>query len=54
MAKDKIYELNYKIEGLKRMIKRKAKREFNRSIKRIQNAKLKVVDQFLEFDHPHK
>lgn len=26
MAKDKIFELNYKIEGLKRMCKRKQKR----------------------------
>ena len=35
MAKDKVFELNYKIEGLKRMMKRKVKRGLKNRYKSV-------------------
>jgi hypothetical protein len=41
MAKDKIYELKYKIEGLNRMIARKIKRGQKNRYKSLQKQKQK-------------
>ena len=39
MAKDKVVELNYKIEGLKRIIKRKVKRGLKNIYKSVTKEK---------------
>lgn len=44
MAKDKVFELNYKIEGLKRMIKRKVKRGLKNRYKSINKEKQRNID----------
>jgi len=44
MAKDKIFELNYKIEGLKRMIKRKVKRGLKNRYNSINKEKQRNID----------
>ena len=51
MAKDKNFEYKYKIEGLRRMIKRKIKRGRIQRIKGIQNQKRDDDNHYL-FNNP--
>lgn len=44
MAKDKVVELNYKIEGLKRMIKRKVKRGLKNRYKSVTKEKQRNIN----------
>lgn len=44
MAKDKVVELNYKIEGLKRMIKRKVKRGLKNRYKSVNKEKQRNIN----------
>ena len=45
MAKDKIFELNYKIEGLRRMIKRKVKRGLKNRYKSLDKEKQRNINE---------
>lgn len=47
MAKDKIFELKYKIEGLKRMCKRKVKR----GLKKRKRSLMKQKEQLIPGDN---
>jgi hypothetical protein len=44
MAKDKVFELNYKIEGLKRMMKRKVKRGLKNRYKSVFKEKQRNIN----------
>jgi hypothetical protein len=44
MAKDKVFELNYKIEGLKRMMKRKVKRGLKNRYKSVIKEKQRNIN----------
>ena len=44
MAKSKEFELKYKIEGLKRMIKRKVKRGRKQRYKSVQRTRQRYMD----------
>ena len=48
MAKDKNFEAKYKIEGLKRMIRRKIKRGRKQRIKSIIQQKSTYYDRYFE------
>ncbi len=50
MAKNKEFELKYKIEGLKRMIRRKIKRERKKRIKSIIRQKSNDFDIYYSSD----
>jgi hypothetical protein len=50
MAKDKEIELKYKIEGLKRMVRRKVKRCRKQRAKSLEKQKLSYYDGH-EFDY---
>ncbi len=50
MAKDKIKELEYKIEGLRRMCKRKVKRHRKNRAKSLDKQKLRLYDQHNGYD----
>lgn len=47
MAKDKIKELEYEIEGLKRMIKRKVRRQRKNRVRSIDKIRLNYVDDHM-------
>lgn len=50
MAKDKTKELEYKIEGLKRMMKRKIRRQRKNRCKSLEKQKLRLFDQYNGYD----
>lgn len=51
MAKDKTKELLYKIEGLKRMCKRKTLRQRKNRIKTIIDIKLLLPEREFDYDY---
>jgi len=51
MAKNKEIELKYKIEGLKRMVRRKVKRARKQRIKSILCEKSKAFDHYYSSDY---